>query len=73
MHRSCMRTDFEEKKIRKKENSFHKLICVIGIFMRKVFVVQCCQQNIFNIELFRTTVNFILLHSCGGLPGSSIL
>ena len=37
---------------RRKKYSFHKLIRVIRIFMRKIFVVHCHPRNIFNIELF---------------------
>ena len=35
---------------------FHKLICVLRIFMRKLFVVKCHPQNIFNMKYFRTMV-----------------
>ena len=58
MHHNSMRTGFEvcactvsSPHVRKK-NMFHKLICVIRIFMRKISVVQCHPQNNFNIELF---------------------
>ena len=58
MHCNCTRTGFEVRvctvsslDVRKK-NSFHKLISVIRIFMRKIFLVQYHPQNIFNIEVF---------------------
>ena len=58
MHCNCTRTGFEVRvctasslDVRKK-NSFHKLISVIRIFIRKFFLVQYHPQNIFNIELF---------------------
>ena len=38
--------------LRKKENSFNKLIYAIKILIKKYFVVQHYSQNIFNIELF---------------------
>ena len=64
MHCNCTRTDFEVRPctmslphIRKK-NSFHNLISVIRIFMRKFFMVQCHPRNIFNIELFLDYGNF---------------
>ena len=60
MHRNYTRTGFEVcactaslPQLRMK-NLFHKLIRVITIFMRNIFVVQCHPQYIyiFNIELF---------------------
>ena len=36
----------------RKKSLFHKLICVIQMFMREIFMVQYHSQNIFNIELF---------------------
>ena len=57
-HCNCMRIGFEVRACTassphvRKKNSFHKLICVIRIFMRKTFVLQCHPQNVFNIELF---------------------
>ena len=39
-----------------KKNLFHKLICVIIIFMRKFFVVQCHPQNIVTSNYFRIMV-----------------
>ena len=35
-----------------KKNSFHKLIHVLQIFIRKIFMIQCHPQNIVNMELF---------------------
>ena len=59
MHRNCTRAGFEVRACRassphvlRKKKSFHKLIRVIRIFMRKLLVVQCRPRNIFNIELF---------------------
>ena len=59
MHHNCT-TDFEVRACTvssphvRKKNSFHKLSCVIRIFIRKIFKVQyqCHPRNIFNIELF---------------------
>ena len=58
MHCNYMRTGLKvhdctasSPHIRKKK-LFHKLIHVIRIFVRKIFVVQCHPRNIFNIELF---------------------
>ena len=68
MHHNCMRIGFEVRACTAsrphiiKNKSFHKLIHVIRIFMRKTFGVQCHPRNIFNIELFQ---NYgILLHYC---------
>ena len=58
MHRNCTRTAFEVRSCTVslphviKKNSFHKLIHVIRIVIRKIFMVQCRPRNIFNIELF---------------------
>ena len=58
MHRNCMRTNYGIQACTVslphvgKKSSFHKLIRVVRIFMRKIFRVQCHSQNIFNIELF---------------------
>ena len=60
---SCMRTGFEVHActvslphIRKK-NLFLKLICVIQICMREIFVGQYHPQYIINLELFQATVH----------------
>ena len=43
----------------KKKNSFHKLIHVIRIFMLKIFVIQCCPRNNFNIKLFPNYCSYL--------------
>ena len=58
IHRNCTRTGFDVRACTvslphvRKKNSFHKLICVIRIFMRNILMVQCHLRNIFNIKLF---------------------
>ena len=61
VHRNSTRTGLGLKYMpvyrhRKKENSFNKLICVIRIFMLKIFVVQCHPRNILVSNYFRITV-----------------
>ena len=45
----------------KKEALFHKLICMIEIFMRKIFMVQHYPRNILTLNYFQTTVYLIII------------
>ena len=63
---NCTRTGFEVRACTvssphvRKKNSFHKLICVMQMFMRKNFMAQCHPQSIFNIELFSKYCIYVL-------------
>ena len=41
----------------RKKNLFHKLICKIQMFTRKIFMVQCHPQNILTSNYFQTTIS----------------
>ena len=60
MHRNCTGTGYEvhactTSSYLRMKNLFHKLQCVIRLFMRKPFMVQCYLQNILTSNYFPTT------------------